>query len=195
MSASARAGLVLLLAWAGGCGSPASVDPKEALLGGDGTIFDSGDEAFAYPARNLEASYRDAFQIGDAIFNRNWVPAPSTAQGNDGLGPTYNAFSCSGCHDNNGRGAPPQASGDPFLGLLLRLSVAGDNGHGGPAPDPNYGDQLQPNGIFGVPGEGAPQVSYVEMPGSYADGDQLLAAPAELHDRLAELRPARRRRR
>jgi CxxC motif-containing protein (DUF1111 family) len=167
---STRGTWLVVVALAGGCGSPTKVDPSEALLGGDGTIFDDGDEAFAYPARNLEQSYRDAFQIGDGIFNRNWVAAPSTSQGNDGLGPTYNAFSCSGCHDNNGRGAPPEAASDPFLGLLLRLSVPGDNGHGGPAPDPSYGDQLQPYGILGVPGEGTPQVSYVEMPGSYGDG-------------------------
>ena len=165
-----RLGASLAFVLTCGCGSATKVDPNEALLGGDGTIFDNGDESFAYPARNMEQSYRDAFQIGDAIFNRNWVAAPGTAQGNDGLGPTYNAFSCSGCHNNNGRGAPPSSASDPFLGLLLRLSIPGDNGHGGPAPDPNYGDQLQPYGILGVPGEGTPQVSYVEMPGTYGDG-------------------------
>jgi CxxC motif-containing protein (DUF1111 family) len=145
------------------------VDPSEALLGGDGTIFDQGNEAFAYPARNLSQEHRDPFQIGDAIFNRNWVPVPGP-QGDDGLGPTYNAISCSGCHDNNGRGAPPQTSGAQFLGLLLRLGVPGTDAHGGPLGDANYGDQLQPYGIFGVPGEGTPSVSYVETAGSYGDG-------------------------
>ena len=149
--------------------SDAGVDPSKALLGGDGTVFDDGDEAFAYPARNLSQSYRDPFQLGDGLFNRNWIPAPGP-QGNDGLGPTYDAVSCSTCHDNNGRGAPPQKPGDPFLGLLLRLSVPGMDAHGGPAPDPDYGDQLQPYGITGVPGEGTPAVAYVEMPATYADG-------------------------
>jgi CxxC motif-containing protein (DUF1111 family) len=153
-----------------GCGGASPVDPDDALLGGDGTIFDEGDEAFAYPARNLQEGRRDAFQIGDAIFNRNWVPAPATPQGNDGLGPTYNAISCSACHDNNGRGAPPSSPSDPFLGLLLRISLPGDGPHGGPAPDPTYGDQIQPFGVLGVPGEATPQVSYSEQPGSYADG-------------------------
>ena len=157
------------------CGSskpsppPPSVDQGEALLGGDGTIFDEGDEAFAYPARNLSQEHRGPFQIGDAIFNRNWVPAPGP-QGDEGLGPTYNAISCSACHDNNGRGAPPQTGTDPFLGLLLRLSVPGADEHGGPLPDANYGDQLQPYGVFGVPGEGTPAVSYTEEPGTYGDG-------------------------
>jgi CxxC motif-containing protein (DUF1111 family) len=155
------------------CGSSAApataVDPSEALLGGDGTIFDSGDESFAYPARNLSQAYRDPFQLGDGIFNRNWAPVPGP-QGNDGLGPTYNAISCSTCHDNNGRGAPPENAGDPFLGLLLRLSIPGSDEHGGPLPDPSYGDQLQPYGVFGVPGEGTPSVTYVEVPGTYGDG-------------------------
>ncbi len=155
------------------CGSSTSnapsVDSSEALLGGDGTIFDNGDESFAYPARNLSEAYRGPFQLGDGIFNRNWVPAPGP-QGNDGLGPSYNAVSCSTCHENNGRGAPPQSPTDPFLGLLLRLSIPGMDAHGGPAPEPAYGDQLQPYGIFGVPGEGTPKVSYTEIAGAYGDG-------------------------
>jgi CxxC motif-containing protein (DUF1111 family) len=145
------------------------IDPSEAMLGGDGTIFDTGPESFAYPASNMLQSHRDPFQIGDAIFNRNWVPAPGPG-GNDGLGPTYNAISCSGCHNNNGQGAPPQQPGQQFQGLLLRLSVPGAGPNGGPNPDPNYGDQLQPYAEFGVPGEGTPSVTYVEQPGKYADG-------------------------
>ncbi|MGZ3443330.1 MAG: di-heme oxidoreductase family protein, partial [Polyangia bacterium] len=184
---SLRARALVLVAWAAvGCGSAPAADPSDALLGGDGTIFDEGDEAFAYPARNLEQSYRNAFQIGDAIFNRNWVAAPATAQGSDGLGPTFNAFSCSGCHDNNGRGAPPASDADPFLGLLLRLSVPGQDAHGGPAPDPSYGDQLQPYGILGVPGEGTPHVAYVEVAGAYADGSSYsLRQPSYSVDALA----------
>jgi CxxC motif-containing protein (DUF1111 family) len=183
---TARAATLALAAWLCGCGSAPAADPNDALLGGDGTIFDEGDEAFAYPARNLQQSYRNAFQIGDAIFNRNWVPAPATAQGSDGLGPTFNALSCSGCHDNNGRGAPPAGDDDPFLGLLLRLSVPGDDGHGGPLGDPTYGDQLQPNGIPGVAGEGTPHVAYSELPGSYGDGTAYsLRSPAYMIDGLA----------
>lgn len=147
------------------CRPPAD-DPSFALLGGDTTIFDSGDEAFAYPLRNLSTEHRGPFQIGDGIFNRNWVTAPASPQGNDGLGPTFNAVACASCHNNNGRGAPPESASDQFLGLLLRLSVPGQDPHGGPNPDPSYGDQLNPYAILGVPGEGTPTVTYTETPGA-----------------------------
>ena len=169
-----------------GCGGVAPANPDAALLGGDTTIFDDGDEAFAYPARNLSQARRGPFQLGDGVFNRNWVAAPATPQGADGLGPTFNGFSCSACHANNGRGAPPQAASEPFLGLLLRLSVPGTSAHGGPAPEPGYGDQLNPYGILGVPGEGTPQVSYTEVPGQYGDGEPYsLRRPSYTIDALA----------
>jgi CxxC motif-containing protein (DUF1111 family) len=146
-----------------------TVDPSVALLGGEGTIFDDGAEALLYPARNLSQAHRGPFQLGDGIFNRNWVPAPASPQGSEGLGPTYNAISCSTCHDN--RGTPPKKDGQRFVGLILRLSVPGAAAHGQPAPDPTYGDQIQPYGIRGVPGEGTPRVVYVEAAGAYADGE------------------------
>jgi CxxC motif-containing protein (DUF1111 family) len=105
------------------------------------------------------------------VFNRNWVTAPATPQGNDGLGPTFNALSCSGCHPNNGRGAPPASEDEPFVGLLLRLSVPGTNEHGGPVPVPNYGDQLNHRAILGVSPEGRPVVSYEERAGNYGDSE------------------------
>ncbi|MCU1282902.1 MAG: putative thiol oxidoreductase [bacterium] len=159
--------------------SSAPSDPTAALLGGDTTIFDVTDEAFNYPAHNLDDASRALFQLGDGVFNRNWITAPATPQGNDGLGPTFNALSCSGCHPNNGRGAPPESSDAPFFGLLLRLAVDGTDAHGGPNPDPSYGDQLQNRSIAGVPVEGTPSVTYTEMPGAYADGEPYsLRAPS-----------------
>jgi CxxC motif-containing protein (DUF1111 family) len=175
VNARVTTGALALLA-AAGCGdsvAPANPDataiPPAALLGGDTTVFDDGDEALVHPLRNMLDEHRAPFQIGDGVFNRNWVSAPATPPGRDGLGPLYDATSCSGCHDNNGRGAPPQGD-EPFLGLLLRLSVAGTDQQGGPQPDPVYGGQLQPYGILGVPAEATPHVTYTEQPGTYADG-------------------------
>jgi CxxC motif-containing protein (DUF1111 family) len=165
-----------LSAWTG-CGESKSAGREPAVtsadpnLGGDTTVFDDGDEAYNYPASNLTLEQRGPFQIGDGVFNRNWVTAPATPQGNDGLGPTFNALSCSGCHPNNGRGAPPASHDEPFVGLLLRLSIPGTNEHGGPVPVPNYGDQLNHRAILGVPPEGKPSVAYEEKAGAYGDGE------------------------
>src|SRR4029453_19220876 len=112
-----------------------------------------------YAARNRSNSKRGDFQLGDSTFNRNWVAAPATSEGDDGLGPTFNARSCSGCHASNGRGSAPD-EGDEFIGLVLRLSVPGEGPHGAPKPEPTYGHQFQPQGIFGVSGEGTPAVHY-----------------------------------
>lgn len=146
------------------------VEANAELLGGDTTIYDDTSNAFTFPARNLSQTHRDNFALGDHFFNRNWVTAPASTSGNDGLGPTFNATSCSACHFKDGRGGPPNKPGEPFLGILIRLSIPGEDPHGGPLGDPVYGGQLNPFGILGVPGEGAPSVTYEEISGAFDDG-------------------------
>jgi len=46
----------------------------------------------------------------------------------DGLGPQFNAQSCSTCHFKDGRGEPPADADDPTRGLLLRLSELDEHG-------------------------------------------------------------------
>jgi CxxC motif-containing protein (DUF1111 family) len=98
------------------------------------------------------------------------VTAPSSTTGLDGLGPTFNASSCSSCHFKDGRGAPPAGPDEPFLGLLLRLSIPGQDAHGGPLDEPAYGGQFNHRAILGVPAEGTSAVAYEEVPGAFADG-------------------------
>src|SRR4051812_19890210 len=107
--------LVTVATLAMACSRPPVGDADRARSAGDATIYDDTGEAFNYPARNLSSELRALFQVGDGVFNRNWVIAPATPEGNDGLGPTYNALSCSGCHQGNGRGTPPTVEGEPFL--------------------------------------------------------------------------------
>lgn len=135
-------------------GGDAGPQPDRALSGGDTTVFDTSREAFSLPLRNLPARERRRFVVGNSIFNRNWVTAPSSTTGTDGLGPTFNAQSCSACHFKDGRARPPAPgapAADPEVGLLLRLSVPG--GPGPPRPDRVYGGQLQDRAIEGVPAE------------------------------------------
>lgn len=146
------------------------LDHDRELSGGEGTIFDTTKNAFAYPLRNLSSARRDDFAVGDHLFNRAWVPVGTPSPSGDvGLGPTYNATSCSACHTRDGRGAPPEGDA-PWVGMLVRLSVPGEGEHGGPLGEPSYGGQLNPVGIEGIPGEGTPRVSYTDVPGTYGDG-------------------------
>ncbi|MCW5802472.1 MAG: c-type cytochrome [Deltaproteobacteria bacterium] len=163
------AAVVLHLLVLAACGGESGYEPGEELSGGATTVFDEGVNAFSLAARNLEGARREKFFVGNSIFKRAWVTAPSSTTGLDGLGPTYNATSCAACHFKDGRGAPP-ADGEAFLGLLVRLSVPGTDEHGGPLGDPVYGGQFNHKSILGVPAEGTSRVSYVEVPGAFADG-------------------------
>jgi len=145
-------------------------EPGEELAGGDGaTAFDVTRNAFSRAAPALQGERRDGFFVGNSMFNRNWVTAPSSTVAADGLGPTYNAVSCSSCHFLDGRGRPPEP-GEAMLSALVRLSVPGADPHGGPAPEPSYGGQLNPHGILDVPGEGTVVLTWEEVPGHYDDG-------------------------
>src|SRR5262245_40800081 len=141
----------------------------DAMAGGDGTVFDTSRNAFSLPARNLREDHRPQFFVGNSFFNQNWVVAPASVAGRDGLGPLFNARSCSGCHFKDGRGRPPDA-GEPMSTMLLRISVPGVDEHGGPKPDPIYGDQMQGLSVPGVPREADVFAQYEEIAGVFADG-------------------------
>jgi CxxC motif-containing protein (DUF1111 family) len=89
--------------------------------------------------------------IGKALFERAWVPAPSSTRANDGLGPLFDARSCAACHPGGaGRGATVlKAQGHPE-GLGLVLSLIRPDGAG----DPTYGHRLETMTLPGVPAEG-----------------------------------------
>ena len=171
---------------AGACGdSPAGLK-FGADLGGATTRQDASRNSFSLPAPRLSSDEHLLFQIGDSFFKQNWVTAPASTEGRDGLGPTFNAQSCSSCHLLDGRGAPPDPTGaEARLGLLVRLSVPGaDESTGAPLPVPAYGGQLQDRAVLGVPAEGRLAVGYTPVTGQYGDGTPFeLRAP---HYEIAE---------
>ena len=68
------------------------------------------------------------FRLGNALFRKLWVAAPSSTQASDGLGPFYNARSCEQCHKEDGRGMPPD--GDKAGTMFLRLARVGGDQRG-----------------------------------------------------------------
>ena len=143
----------------------------DALSGGAGTVFNDTISAFGQPARNLPLDLRTDFFVGNALFNRDWVTAGSSTVGSDGLGPVFNARSCSSCHFRDGRGRPPIPPETDSVGLLFRLAIDGTTAEGGPVPEPSYGGQLNQAAILGVPAEGHVVVTYEELPATYVDGE------------------------
>lgn len=176
-NSAARLALLPLALFGAACSesSPApsgpSAEPGEELSGGETTVFDDSQNAFSLSVRNMTQERRSTFYVGNSFFKENWVIAPSSTEGRDGLGPLYNARSCSGCHFMDGRGSPPADLAEPLLAVLVRLSIPGTNAHGGPLPEPTYGGQLQPKAIPGVTPEGEAFVTYEEVPGKYEDGE------------------------
>ena len=87
------------------------------------------------PMTTLTREERRAFAVGNNFFNDNWVTAPASTEGRDGLGPVVQRpVVLVVPRVQDGRGAPPLAADDPERGLLLRLSVSGPDGK--PDPDP-----------------------------------------------------------
>lgn len=160
---------LLMLSACSGAGASNAVAPADPKSGGAATTLDATSDAYSNSISGLDDEQSGEFSYGHSVFSQNWVTAPATTSGMDGLGPLYNARACSTCHSKDGRSAPFSASG-ALLGMLFRLSIPGYSETLGPNPDPTYGDQLRPYGILGVPGDGTPQVSYEETPGSYGDG-------------------------
>lgn len=174
----ARKGWALLVFGLVGCGSEPNAtntglqaEPGEELTGGETTVFDTSPNAFSLSSRNMTPDRRSEFFVGNSFFKENWIIAPASTDGRDGLGPLYNARSCSGCHLLDGRGSPPETPNEPLVGVLVRLSVEGQTPNGAPAPEPTYGGQVQPSAIPGVIAEGDVFVTYEEVPGMLPDGE------------------------
>jgi CxxC motif-containing protein (DUF1111 family) len=141
----------------------------EELSGGNGTIFNFSANAFSFQVPNLSNEDGLHFFTGNSLFNQSWVSAPASTTARDGLGPLFNARSCSGCHFKDGRGRPPEYTGERVHGLLLRLSTGNDI-YMGPVADVNYGGQLQDLSILGVNTEADYEIIYQEITKNYADG-------------------------
>jgi len=144
----------------------------EHLPGGDTTntlLF--GGKAFTRAVENVTPEHERLFFTGNSFFSSSWVQAPSSTTARDGLGPLFNARSCSTCHFEDGRGRPPLTDAEEFSSMLLHIGTGALASSGEPEADPTYGGQLQPFAIPGVSAEGTPRHTCSSEEGSYADGE------------------------
>ncbi len=169
--------------------------PAEAERAGF-TVNRADAQAYSEPAPALTYNQQTPFMAGRAHFNRRWVTF-GLPTGDWGLGPTFIADRCSGCHIGGGRGAPPAAPDQQLTSMLVRISRPGMDHHGGPLPLANYGDQLQNNALQGqnldlaysdkpVPAEARIYIDWSEREVVLDDGERVaLHAPQLRIEQLA----------
>lgn len=152
----------------------------ESLSAGAGTVKEKlvNRDIFSQPSANLDFEGRQRFQIGNGLFRKDWVAAPSSTQASDGLGPLFNARSCQGCHIKDAGGAVP-AQDEEAVSLFLRLSVpprtAGEKRQLdyqlSVLPEPTYGHQLQGFAVTGQPAEARLRIDWQEITVQLSGGE------------------------
>lgn len=161
-----------------------SVDEAgEDRPGGGATTRESIDtpDAFSHASHGIGLEGEAKFKVGNAIFRKLWVSAPSSTKGSDGLGPLYNSRSCQSCHMKDGRGHPPAANfpDDSAQSMFLRLSIPPQNEEQrrllaehrvNSIDEPTYGEQLQNVSVRGLANEGHMRIDYTEELVTLGDG-------------------------
>lgn len=158
-------------------------EPGEENPGGNATTQDSigTREAFSHFSHGIGFEGEAKFKVGNAIFRKLWISAPSSTTSSDGLGPLFNSRSCQSCHLKDGRGRPPAANfpADTAESMFLRLSISPQNDEqrrllaehrANSIDEPTYGGQLQNIAIQGLDNEGHMHIDYQEVPVKLADG-------------------------
>ncbi len=110
---------------------------------------------YMQPMSGLSDEADRQFRAGETMFRTVWLVFPAMPVHNNwqymrprggyawGLGPTFIANSCMGCHVQAGRGKTVDRPNSTVFQQLLRISLPGTDAHGGPLPHPHYGRQLQ----------------------------------------------------
>lgn len=130
---------------------------------------------------NLNDEEQDLAILGKSFFRIPWVEAPSATTARDGLGPLFNANTCTSCHPNNAYTNVFTQNGEVNRAMVVRLSIPSNNSlehksfelTSGFVPDPMYGSQLSINGTKDVPYEGQLKISYSSKMIEYADGTKV----------------------
>jgi len=186
----AAAALAALSIWPSAWTTAATPSPEDSPAGGAYTTTETRREAYGQIAwAQVPQAQHDAVLSGRGLVRQLWVVSPSVDPSIAGLGPTYNRPSCISCHAKNGRGEPPASTDEPMRSMLVRLSIPGQDAHGGPKPDPAYGDQLNEFGVPGVPGEGEAFLLWETRRERLADGTEVELRKPSVHFRKLAFGP------
>lgn len=131
----------------------------------DATVWftqDRGLRALSHARGGMDHSDTDQFALGQSLFSKPWVEAPAATRARDGLGPLYNANSCSSCHQNLGGGKAVGPVTGIDRSLVIRLNA-----------DPVYGSQIAINAIHGVKFEAVVGADFEISTFAYADGSRV----------------------
>ena len=152
----------------------------EDLPAGAATVRARTDaDAFSQPSANLSFEQELDFKVGNGLFKKVWVSAPSSTLASDGLGPLFNARSCQRCHIKDGRGHTPAGPEDNAISMFLRVSIPGSpddapaeiEGYLATLPEPTYGGQMQDFALPGHKAEYRLDITYEEIPVELSDGE------------------------
>jgi len=162
---------------------PAALEPGEDMPGGSATTERAltTRDAFSQFSEGIGLAGEASFKVGNAIFRKLWVSAPSSNNASDGLGPLYNARGCQNCHLKDGRGRVPAAHWPDEIAtsIFLRLSIPPQTEEQRTAlaerrinvvNEPTYGGQLQNVAVHQVPEEGQMRIEYTDVPVTLGDG-------------------------
>lgn len=146
-------------------------------------------QSFSQPSQNMPALQRAQFLMGDSLFARSWVFAPSSLQSSDGLGPLFNARACQSCHIKDGRGHLPKSAQDSATSALVKLALFAPSQHTAPfplanlKPDPAYGMQFHDAAMPSIKPEGKLIIHWQHHlhPSPRAQGPLHLLAKPEIH--------------
>ncbi len=139
----------------------------ERMSGGVNTAFDATSHAFSNAYPGLDGAETALHDLGDSKFEATFVTAPAPV--NSGLGPLYNNVSCASCHHNDANGEP--TAGGPKSALLIRVSMPGQDEHGGPVPVPGFGLQIEDKAPIGKQPEATVNITYNTQTYSFPDGE------------------------
>ncbi len=163
-----------------------------SALAGPASASPEPNAVYLQPMAGLSDDDTRQFRSGETMFRTVWLVFPAMPVQNNwqymrprggyawGLGPTFIANSCMSCHVQAGRGKTVDRASSTVFQQLLRVSVPGQNAHGGPLPHPQYGGQLQ---VFDVissdrqqvrQGEADVFVDWETVPVTLPDGERLV---------------------